>query len=1617
MMSRGPTVIASDQVTGEKGTVLNASVQPRCLGRFQLERLLGRGQMGEAWKAYDPTREDYVVVKILPSELQRNVRELDRVKQSFLCIQRLQHQHICPVYDLGEDAETGHYLVMKFLPFGTLDDYVAEYFRQHGPLSVDEAVRVLHPIAEALDYAHSQAVVHRDLKPANILVSGDGDDAQLIDFGLAAEIRTSLTRTTRTVLESPGTLAYMAPEQWRGRQVDGRADQYAFAVLIYELLAGRLPFESAETTILRQCVLEESVEAIPGLPLSVNTALARGLAKQPDDRFPSCVALLEAMQNERTGLASPLGSAKPLPEVLAIADPVVRVRAASELLTVLLRALMPSMTSGVDLRTLDVLLPRALDSDAQQSFFLTVTHLELLNGLEAWQTLKQSDSATELSATELPDAETLSRLQSVWTRAINDLLPHAPVAVSSAARNSVHAQFPMSEAVAVLTQRVKTFAKAKYSHWQHLPQPERWRQAAIAAVAILCLGWGLPATYSWLSPERAAHTARIAAEKERTSALQAAADRKANTLFQPAETEFQTQGVRQYDAHDYRAARAAFERSQEGFRKARTLAEQMTTSEKARSEAQASHSAAGQVLAATRCPDKWREATQMLESADQRFTAALYPEAEKEFRQAQTLFESLKTEARQLGAAEDDATKALTAAKDSSREAEQAQAAKLCPTSWNNGQAKLTDANQSFAAKKFQLAYQQANEAKALLQGAARDSHNLAHVRTDAEEARTVAGEKKADAEKAKASLTFTDESDKRLFDDKQFASANAQFTQAESAWNRQDYAAARDGFRSAEASFQKVIAQANQLLPRTEAVAAKKAAETVRDAATKGRADKLAQVRQWQEGQVAWKEAETAFEAKEFVVAKQHFERSASLCQEASVLVNLLQEIDQAQTEIERLGVPEPYLDQHGGEIWSELKKLIAVVRTTSDFAEQQKAAEQVRRLLPKALNVGRVISLFKDKKHEEALDLLLTSWPDESDPNRRALFNSCAAFVPQWWWSQVEKLAEEAKGRDEQFHVAVTRAFAAAEVGHESYSNSLQSAYDLANQITNNSEFKFDGLMVLANAQKVIGDRAGVRRTLKLAEQTVNLLEIQPRQLAGWDYRELVSAKSLGFALIAGLYRWLEDDAKAIEFELAAHRLLDTNYNQQNFYMNHALEHFRLYLVTDGAALSKRSSRMEELRLGEFRLHHAQYRRDDQIASYRNASALLARQAADVGLRSVYVTAKSSAEDLNRTASQESVSLLFFRANLADAALRMDDLDDAMTLVSQVEQAARNSFKQQTQLLPYVAQAARISQAVLAEIRAKNGNAEEALRVLDTVECRPETTVNNRFWPVHRGLMSHCATSALLAAREDADLSELYGQSKKRATVVTRVAALVGLAQAMEKRTTPSASPARLKLVSHSESATSKKLNEVVNDEEPERLKLSSNAAANDHFREAESASQQQNWQKAHDKCGLALQLVPNFKAALKLRAECHWKMGKVTSAIRDAKAADWIPRAHLIKEATLKSDTTIVAKVPRDKWVEISDIEGSWLRVVRYLDANGDVQEPPNAWVKADELFTTKPDLTDDHVKAGANIGANTGADMREAPQPSGSSAQERLERYQEAKPYLDRFVPGNIRRFIP
>ena len=157
------------------------------------------------------------------------------------------------------------------------------------------------PVAEALDSAHEQGVIHRDIKPTNILVQTDPNDkeaivdVQLVDFGLAAEIRKSMPRASQLEVGNSGTRPYMAPEQWRGQQQDGATDQYALAVVAYELLTGHLPFDSDDTTILRECVLRETPQKIDGITNTVNDALQRGLAKERKNRFANCRELIKAL--------------------------------------------------------------------------------------------------------------------------------------------------------------------------------------------------------------------------------------------------------------------------------------------------------------------------------------------------------------------------------------------------------------------------------------------------------------------------------------------------------------------------------------------------------------------------------------------------------------------------------------------------------------------------------------------------------------------------------------------------------------------------------------------------------------------------------------------------------------------------------------------------------------------------------------------------------------------------------------------------------------------------------------------------------------------------------------------------------------------------------------------------------------------------------------------------------------------------------------------------------------------------------------------------------------------------------------------------------------------------
>jgi serine/threonine-protein kinase len=266
------------------------------LGKFKIEEKLGQGGMGEVWKAWDTLADRHVVIKTLPGALQASERHMARVKSSFQQIHELQHQHICPVYDLGYEEYGGYYLVMKYIAGGTLLDYRLANVDLDGNCPIEKVLRVLWPVAEALDYAHIQKVMHRDIKPENIMSRADGSDVQVVDFGLAAQIRTSMSQISRVKMEVGGTPPYMAPEQWMGRYQDGRTDEYALSVVAYQLLSGRLPFDADEFQAMYHCALNEPMPRLEQQSEGINLVLETGMAKSPDNRYPSCQHFVDALE-------------------------------------------------------------------------------------------------------------------------------------------------------------------------------------------------------------------------------------------------------------------------------------------------------------------------------------------------------------------------------------------------------------------------------------------------------------------------------------------------------------------------------------------------------------------------------------------------------------------------------------------------------------------------------------------------------------------------------------------------------------------------------------------------------------------------------------------------------------------------------------------------------------------------------------------------------------------------------------------------------------------------------------------------------------------------------------------------------------------------------------------------------------------------------------------------------------------------------------------------------------------------------------------------------------------------------------------------------------------------
>ena len=264
------------------------------MGRYKVLAELGQGGMGVVYRCFDEIAGVEIALKALPPELSHNSLEMEDIKENFQLVHNLHHPNIASSNTLEKNPENGnYYLIMECCEGEDLRHWIKRK-RKDNPLTLNDVLPVIRQVAEALDYAHGEKVMHRDIKPGNIMLDSRGK-VKVLDFGLAAQIHTSMTRVSMAYHGTSGTGPYMAPEQWRGRQQGAAADQYALAVMTYEMLAGHLPFESTDPAVLREAVLNETAEEIADLPVSAQNAIKRAMSKDPKLRFASCREFFTAM--------------------------------------------------------------------------------------------------------------------------------------------------------------------------------------------------------------------------------------------------------------------------------------------------------------------------------------------------------------------------------------------------------------------------------------------------------------------------------------------------------------------------------------------------------------------------------------------------------------------------------------------------------------------------------------------------------------------------------------------------------------------------------------------------------------------------------------------------------------------------------------------------------------------------------------------------------------------------------------------------------------------------------------------------------------------------------------------------------------------------------------------------------------------------------------------------------------------------------------------------------------------------------------------------------------------------------------------------------------------------
>lgn len=290
------------------------NLDPDSFGHYRILDLLGRGGMGRVYRAYDTTTDRVVALKVLPPHLAEDQDFQQRFRREARIAAALNDPHVVPIHGFGE-LDGRLYVDMRLIE----GRHLSQYINENGDrLSPEQTVAVIEQVAAALDSARQAGLIHRDIKPMNILVTTAHNFVYLIDFGLArTEADTQLTQTGATM----GTVAYMAPERFKGK-TDHRADVYSLACVLHECLTGKRPYagESLEEQLnahLNAPPPRPSATA-PGVPPGFDAVVARGMAKDPEQRYQTAIELAEAARavlvaGGAAAASGPPGAAPPAP--------------------------------------------------------------------------------------------------------------------------------------------------------------------------------------------------------------------------------------------------------------------------------------------------------------------------------------------------------------------------------------------------------------------------------------------------------------------------------------------------------------------------------------------------------------------------------------------------------------------------------------------------------------------------------------------------------------------------------------------------------------------------------------------------------------------------------------------------------------------------------------------------------------------------------------------------------------------------------------------------------------------------------------------------------------------------------------------------------------------------------------------------------------------------------------------------------------------------------------------------------------------------------------------------------------------------------------------------------